>query len=58
MVEIYSKSLVRANDNILLMKLVMTPIKTHKGDEKWPLFVNKQMFWWSTSITLDNNNNV
>ena len=20
------------------------------------LFVNKQLFWWSTSITLDNNN--
>ena len=31
-------------------------IKTHKGDEKWPLFVNKQLFWWSASITLDNNN--
>ena len=27
-----------------------TPIKTHKGDEKWPLFVNKQVFWLSASI--------
>ena len=34
----------------------MTPIKTHKGDEKWPLFAKKQLFWWSASITLDNNN--
>ena len=32
-----------------------TQIKTHKGDEKWPLFVNKQLFWWSASITLHNN---
>ena len=23
---------------------------------KWPLFVNKQVFWWSASITLENNN--
>ena len=38
--------------------LVRTPIKTHKGVEKWPLFVNKQLFWWSASITLDNNNAV
>ena len=29
-----------------------------KGDEKWPLFVNKQLFWWSGSITLDNKNAV
>ena len=36
--------------------LARTPIKTHKGGEKWPLFVNKQLFWWSASITLDNNN--
>ena len=35
-----------------------TPIKTNKGDEKWPLFVNKQLFWWSASIILDNNNDV
>ena len=33
-------------------------IHLHKGDEKWPLFVNKQLFWWSASITLDNNNDV
>ena len=35
-----------------------TPIKTYKSDEKWPLFVNKQLFWWSASITLDNNDAV
>ena len=33
-----------------------TPIKTHKGVEN--LFVNKQLFWWSASITSDNNNAV
>ena len=38
--------------------LARTPIKTYKDDEKWPLFVNKQLFWWSASITLDNNNAV
>ena len=31
-------------------------MKTHKGDEKRHLFVNKQLFWWSASITFDNNN--
>ena len=54
MVEIYSQSLVRAIGKVLLVK----PTKTHKGDEKWPLFVNKQLFCWSASITLDNNNAV
>ena len=58
MVEIYFYSLVRAIGTVFLMKFSSTPIKTHKGDEKWPLFVNKQLFWWSTSITLDNNNEV
>ena len=53
MVEIFSKSLVRGIGKVLLMKF-----KTHKVDEKWPLFVNKQLFWWSTSIILDNNNDV
>ena len=38
--------------------MARTPIKIHKGVEKWPLFVNKQLFWWSASITLDNNNAV
>ena len=33
-------------------------IKTQNGDEKWCLFINKQLIWWSTSITLDNNNDV
>ena len=58
MIEIFSKSLVRAIGLVLRMKSARAPIKTHKGDEKWPLFVNKQLFWWSTSITLDNNNDV
>ena len=49
MVEICSKSLVRTMGKVLL--LARTPMKTHKGVEKWPLFVNKQLFWWSTSIT-------
>ena len=35
-----------------------TPIKTHKGDERWPLFVNKQLFWWPASIPFENNNHV
>ena len=58
MVEICSKSLVRAIGKVLLINLARTQIETHKGDEKWPLFVNKQLFWWSASIALDNNNAV
>ena len=58
MVEIFSKSLVRAIGKILIWNLARTPIKTHKGHKQWPLFVNKQLFWWSASITLDNNNDV
>ena len=38
--------------------LARTLIKTYIGDEQRPLFVNKQLFWWSASITLDNNNAV
>ena len=38
--------------------LAKTPIKPYKGVHKWPVFVNKQLFWWSASITLDNNNAV
>ena len=57
-VQICSKSLIRATGKVLLIKLARTPIKTHKGDEKWPLLVNKQLFWWSASIILDNNNGV
>ena len=34
------------------------PIEAHLGNEKWPLFLNKQLFCWSASITLDNNNDV
>ena len=58
MVGICSKSLVRAMGKVILINLARTPIKTHKGVEKWPLFVNKQLFWWSASITMDNNNAV
>ena len=58
MAEFYVKSAVRDCFKVLLMTLARTPIKTHKGDEKWPLFVNKQTFWWSVSRTLDNNNDV
>ena len=58
MFEIHSNSLARAIGEVLLMNLARTPIKTHKGDEKWPLFISKQLFRWSTSITLDNNNAV
>ena len=55
MVEICSKSLVRAFDEVLLIIFsYRTPIKTHEGVEKWPLL----LFWWSASITLDNNNAV
>ena len=58
MVEIYSKSLVRTIGKVLLMNLARTTIKSYKGDEKWPLFVNQQLFWWSALITLDKNNAV
>ena len=58
MVEIYFKSLVRAIGKALCMEFSRTPTKTRKGDKKWPLFVNKQLFQWSASITLDNNNDV
>ena len=57
MVEICSENLVRAIGKVLLMK-ARTPIKTHNCDGKWPLFVNKQLFWWLASVTLDNNNAV
>ena len=56
MAEIYSKSLVRAiGIKYSLSNLARTPIKV---DGKWPLFVNKQLFRWSTSVILDNNNDV
>ena len=59
MAEIYSKSQIRAIGKVLLIKLVRIPLKTQKGDEKWPLFVKKtQLFWWSALTTLDNNNDV
>ena len=58
MSEIYSQSQFRAIGKVLLMKSSKTPFKTHEGDENWPLFVNKQLFFWSASITLDNNNEV
>ena len=59
MVEIYTKSQIRAIGKVLLVKSsYRTPPNTDIGDEKWPLFVNKQLFWWSASIILDNNNAV
>ena len=58
MAEIYSESPVKATGKYYSWNLDRIPFKTHKGDEKWPLFVNKQLFWWSASITLDNNNEV
>ena len=57
-VEIYSKSLVRATGKVLHMKFSQNTNQTHKGDEKWPLCINKQLFWWSTAIKLDNKNDV
>ena len=58
MIEIYSKSLVRAIGNVLILKSNLETNSIHKTDSEWPLFVNKQLFWWSPSITLDNNNAV
>ena len=55
MAEICSKSQVRAMGKVLLM---VVRIMSHKGVGKWPLFVNKQLVWWSASLTLDNNNAV
>ena len=40
------------------LSLTEPPNKTYEGDGKWPLFVNKQLFWWSASMILDNNNDV
>ena len=54
MIEICSKILVKAIGKAF-KGLARTLIKTHKGDDKWPLFVNKQLFWWSALIMLDNN---
>ena len=58
MLKIYHERLVRAIGKVFIKYLARTPIKTNKGDEKWPLLVNKQLFWWSASITLDNTNDV
>ena len=51
-VEIDSKSLVRAIGKVLLIKFRLNTNENHKGDEKWPLFVNQQLFWWAALITL------
>ena len=55
-VEIYSNSasLLIAIGKVFLMIMSKNANKTHKGDTNWPLFVNKQLFCWSASITLDN----
>ena len=55
MIELYSKSLVRAIGKVLCMEF-KHQLKPHKDDRKWPLCVNKQLFLWSASITLDNTN--
>ena len=47
MVEIYPKSLVRAIGKVLLIEFGKN---INKGDEKWPLFVNKQLIWWITML--------
>ena len=62
----FCRNCLKSIPRVLLELLVMyyslnsarTPIKVHKGDAKWPLFVNKHLFWWSASITLDNDNDV
>ena len=58
-VEIYSKRLVRAIGKILFMKLSHNTNQTHiKVMQNGLCFVNKQLFWWFASITLDINNGV
>ena len=56
MVEIYSKSLVTAIGKVSLMTFSWNT--NQKGDEKWPSFIYRQLFWWSASIILENNNDV
>ena len=60
---LWLKSILRVQLELLVKyyssNLARTPIKTHKDDEKWPLYVNKlQLFWWSASIILNNNNDI
>ena len=52
--ENYSKSQGKAIGKSITQ--ARRPIKTHTGEVKWPLFVNKPLFWWSISITLNTNN--
>ena len=47
-------SLVRAIGKVICMHFILA--RTHDG--KWPFFVNKQLFWWSASTTLDNNKDI
>ena len=46
---LWLKSILRVQVELLvkyyLRNLARTPDKTYKGDEKWPLVVNKQLFW-------------
>ena len=59
MVEIYSRNLDTAIGKVITHEIELEhQFETHIGDGKWPLFVNKQLFRWSASITLDNNNAV
>ena len=48
--------LIRAME-ALLLKVSYNIIRIYKGVAKWLLFVSECLFWWSPSITLDNNNN-
>ena len=54
MVEIYSESSLELLVKYYswLWNLARTQIKTHKGDEKWPLFVNKQLFVVCINISI------
>ena len=40
------------------LKLAKTSSKVHKSDENVPFFVDEEHFRWSTSMTLDNSNDV
>ena len=55
---VHLKDTTRSTVVIEVNSFQISPIKTHKGDIKLLLFVNKQLFWWSASITLDSNNDV
>ena len=53
---LWLKSILRVQLGILgkyySCNLAITLIKTHEGDEKWPLFVNKSCFGGLWTITM------